>query len=717
MGKSLKILGWLIAVLAVLIVVAVVVLPQVISPNDYKPEIIAKVKQETGRDLTIDGDIGLSVFPWLGFETGSMSISNPANLDGGVFASVEQAAIRIKLLPLLQKRFEVDKVGLTGLRLNLLRREDGANNWDDLGTGKPATTGKQGAAKPTAKGAALGLENYSVQGVDISDARIVWDDRQAGQYLSVDELDVRSGPVLPGQPVELEIGMVVDSREPPIQSDIRLQAVVGIDEAAGMILADRLHLVLQAKGTAVPGGAVQADLEANVKIALDGGLLEVSDVVLKSDNFQLTANVHGRDLQGTPVLNGNVEIAEFNLKDWLAAHQVSPRMSDPNALTRVAAKTQVMAQGGTVALEALAVDLDDSKLAGVLNVKGSAVDFKLTLDEINMDRYLPPQEKAPTEGAASGADGSGQSPTEGRAHEEPLFPVEVLRELNLNGELDIGKLVLHNLKAEKVALSVKAAGGRLDLEQQIGGFYRGRYQGKVGLDVRGKSPTTRITAASSGIQIGPMLKDMVGEERLTGRGGFNADLSSNGNSLDALKRGLSGKVDFSFIEGALKGVNIARLLRETRARFSGQPLPPNNEPLQTDFSEVTGSGVIAGGVLENRDLLAKSPFLRVTGAGKANLVSETLDYTVQAVVVGTDKGQGEGLEDLKGVNIPIHLTGPIASPDHQIDWGKILLETQKAKIKEKLQEKLDEELSPELKGKIEKSLPPDLQNKLKGLFN
>jgi len=89
-----------------------------------------------------------------------------------------------------------------------------------------------------------------------------------------------------------------------------------------------------------------------------------------------------------------------------------------------------------------------------------------------------------------------------------------------------------------------------------------------------------------------------------------------------------------------------------------------------------------------------------------NLVKETLDYTVQAVIVSTAKGQGgEGLDELKGVVVPVHLTGAYAAPKYEIDWGKVLLDSQKGKVKEKIEEKIKEEL------------PEDLQNKLRGLFN
>ena len=70
-------------------------------------------------DLAIEGDIGLSVFPWLGVELHSLALSQPEGFGDEPFVSVEHAQVRAKLMPLLEKKLEVDTVQLDGLRLSL----------------------------------------------------------------------------------------------------------------------------------------------------------------------------------------------------------------------------------------------------------------------------------------------------------------------------------------------------------------------------------------------------------------------------------------------------------------------------------------------------------------------------------------------------------------------------------------------------------------------
>jgi len=674
MGKFFKFIGWLLGILIVLVVAAAIILPMVIDPNDYKGEVITQVKEATGRDLKIDGDLNLSVFPWFGIETGGLELSNADGFGDQPFAVVKHAAVRVKLMPLLSKQLEVDTIGLEGLELNLIKAKDGRGNWEDLAEADGGEKEKHRKTEPDGEGHVRLLEELRIGGIDISDARVVWDDREAGQHVTIQQFKLKSGEVARGRPVDLELGMLVESKAPQLKARMNLDGVIALDEASGVV-----------------------DI-SGLKIALKTAPVEL---------FYLLPQ--GQALEDNPSLSGSLTLAEFNLRKWLGDHGVpTPKMADPKTLTRVGASLTLNSQGGTILLDKLALRLDDTRMNGNASLRGSAVGFKLDVDEIDADRYLPPTGEGTAGAEASQKKQAGTEPAAGKAatEDEPLLPVELIRGLDIDGVLNVGKLTISKLLAEQVQLTLKAKDGRLTLGQQINKGYRGGFQRQVNCDVRGKKALTRVDGAAKGIQIGPRLKDLTGKDRLTGKGQFNAKLTTRGNSIDAFKRELGGKLDFRFEEGAVKGVNLAQLLRETKARFKGEKVPKSNQPEQTDFSEISATGVIKKGILNNKDLLAKSPFLRVNGDGKVSLVKETLDYTVQAVIVSTAKGQGgEGLDELKGVVVPVHLTGAYAAPKYEIDWGKVLLDSQKGKVKEKIEEKIKEEL------------PEDLQNKLRGLFN
>lgn len=694
MAKFLKIVGWLVGLLVLLVVAAVVVLPMVIDPNDYKAEITDKVRQLTGRTLSVDGDLSLSVFPWLGMEIGSLGLSNAEGFGESPFARVKQAAIRVKLMPLLSKRLEVDTIGLDGLELNLARQKDGRTNWDDLTAEQKTADKKEGDGST---GSDVGLAGFSVGGIDINDARVSWDDRAAGQRFDIDGLNLQSGAIEPGRPVDLKLELVAKSSAPQVEAALQLQAQVKLDDAAGLLQVDDLELAVDAKGDALPGGKAQAELQAGLLLTLDGQSLEVRGLALNADGLKLDAELKASHLQSKPLVDGVLKLADIDLRQWLVDHGISlPMMSDDKALTLVGADATLASDGAVTRIEPLTLRLDDTRITGGASLEGEAVGFRLAVDAIDVDRYLPPEQ------AEAAADAPSVEAPASAGTEQQLLPVETLRALQVDGVLEIGRLTVKRLLAEQIQVSVKAKDGRLEVGQQVKKFYQGTYRGKLNLDVSGKSPLTRIDSKAEGIEIGPLLKDLSDQDRLTGKGRLDAKLNTRGNSIDAFKRSLGGNLSFKFENGAVKGINLARMIREAKARLKGKMLPEDGRELQTDFSEMSGSAAVKQGVVTNKDLLAKSPFLRVDGKGKVNLVAENLDYTIKAVVVSTAKGQGgEGLEELKGIPVPVHLTGDLAAPKFEVDWKEVLVATQKGKLenqKQKLEEKIQDKLQDQLKG-------------------
>jgi AsmA protein len=174
--------------------------------------------------------------------------------------------------------------------------------------------------------------------------------------------------------------------------------------------------------------------------------------------------------------------------------------------------------------------------------------------------------------------------------------------------------------------------------------------------------------------------------------------------MEAFKRTLSGTAEFAFRDGALKGVNLGLLIRKAQTGFVG----PAEAQVQTDFSTLQGTLNLAKGVISNNDLQAKSPLLRIEGEGSANLVTEQLDYTLHTTIVATAEGQGgKELENLKGLTIPIRVSGTFLDPKYRPDLASIA----KARVKkelEKQQERLKSKAEEKLKDKLGKDLFKDI---------
>ncbi|MGB0712605.1 MAG: AsmA family protein, partial [Gammaproteobacteria bacterium] len=226
MAKFVKFLGIVVGVLLLLLVVAIVVIPMVVDPNDFKDPLAQQVKKATGRELTIEGDIGLSVFPWVGLELGKTRLGEAPDFGPGDFAVVEAVEVRARLLPLLESRLEMDTVRLQGVAVNLKRNKDGRANWDDLAKGSEDTGGQE----PSQQGGS-GLAGFVIGGLEIVDASAMWKDEMAGQEVKLTSLSVTTGAVQPGEPVDVSLEADVDSIAPAAKARIDFKGTVDLAEA------------------------------------------------------------------------------------------------------------------------------------------------------------------------------------------------------------------------------------------------------------------------------------------------------------------------------------------------------------------------------------------------------------------------------------------------------------------------------------------------------
>lgn len=135
--------------IVLLLFVAVVGFALIFNPNDYKDDIIQLVKDKTGRELSIPGDISLSLFPWIGIDLGAIEISNAKGFGKKPFAKMSHLQVRAKLWPLLKQHLEADTIVIEGLQLNLAKNKRGVTNWADLTASANQTKSKPKTANKT----------------------------------------------------------------------------------------------------------------------------------------------------------------------------------------------------------------------------------------------------------------------------------------------------------------------------------------------------------------------------------------------------------------------------------------------------------------------------------------------------------------------------------------------------------------------------------------
>ncbi|MGH8491116.1 MAG: AsmA family protein, partial [Gammaproteobacteria bacterium] len=385
MTKLLKIIVAVFGFVVILMVAAAIMIPMFVNPNDFKGEIIAQVEKTTGRKLELAGDIGLTVFPWLGLELGAITLGNAPGFGEQPFLRSERVQVRVKLLPLLQKQVEMDTVALEGLELNLARDKSGKSNWDDLlQKGAPAQATPP-AEVPAADNAPQPFAALALGGVDLKNGRIAWDDRQQGERYAIEDLNLETGAIAPGEPVPLEVSLAFDAPPRGLTGNLALEGTVDYDLEDRRYGIKSLDFTARLKGKSVPGGALDLMLTAdNVNADLKQNAATVSGLALDAGGASLSGDIQVQNLTSdklaaTYALRAKGEELSGLIK---AAGEAFNIAGIPRSLTALGIDMGMSGTAAKVAVEPLKLQaaLQGAGAKGPLNLdlQSARVDLDLT---------------------------------------------------------------------------------------------------------------------------------------------------------------------------------------------------------------------------------------------------------------------------------------------------------------------------------------------------
>lgn len=608
--------------LVVLIVLALLIAPMFVDVEKYKPMIEEKVTQATGRPFRLEGTLDLSLFPWAGISLSQLHLGNPPGFETDDFVYIESFEVRAKLLPLLSRDLQVKRFLLNGIRLNLEKAEDGSANWEGLG-GTAKDTPEEAPAEPEKTGAAGGLPLKALAVGDFSvTGSLHYIDRASGQRKEITDVSLTLKDVSLDRPVSLAFSARVDGQPLSLEGEV---GPVGQDPMKGSL---PLSLRLQALN----------QLDLSMKGALsDLGTSKAFDLSLEASPFsprELTSAIG----QPFPVAT-----------------------ADPKALSRVALKVKAKGDAGAVSLSDGLLEFDDSKLtfsARAREFSRPDLAFDLHLDRIDVDRYLPP----------AGEEEPGVKKTEEKppAQEAKSPDYAPLRRLILDGTLRIDEMKAKGLRMQDLLVKVAAKDGLIQLDPVDVKLYEGAVSSKARVDVQGKQPKSQLEVQMTGIQAGPLVRDLADKDIIEGMVQGEVSVNTVGDQPDPIKRSLNGQGELLFKNGAIVGIDLANMVRNVQSAFGMAEKPSGGDRPKTDFTALRAPFTIRNGVVDTAGTELKSPLLRVVASGTANLVDETLDMRVEPKVVATIKGQGD-TEERSGIRVPVLVTGTFSDPKFRPD--------------------------------------------------
>ena len=676
MKRLFKILGLVVGVVVVLLVVAGVAVSLLFDPNDYKDEITAAVQNATGRQLTLDGDLDLAVFPTIRIAVGGATLSNAPGFGDQPMARIGSATLSLALLPLLAQRIEVSQARLEGLELNLARNRAGANNWQDLGGGDKS---QEPAPAPADGGASTPANlDIGVGAIEIENARIVWNDAATGSRWELTDFGMTAEDFGLGErfPLHMQFGLAGADVAVKVTTD--MQATITLADNSYRL--DELAVTLDGSGAGWPGGPSKATLNFDSLAAnLADETLELNGLTLEFLGITMAGSLSGQKLLSNLALTGAVDIREFKPREVLERFGVDVQTADAAVLTRASAKANLLYNSSQTGLREMQLKLDDSTLTGRVALEGERITYDLTVDDINVDRYLPP--------AAEKSD----APAEEGSLDEVDLPLEVLKTVDARGELKFGKTQFSGLTLTNVALPLTAANGtaRLTPSAQL---YGGRFNGDIRITVQGTSANMTVDQTLDDVNLAALGQDLLGSQDITGTGDVKLKLATTGQNLGAMRRDLDGDVSFSVNKGSLEGIDLWFELRRARARLDGETLPERGDaPRRTTFSSLSATGVVDNAVLTNRDLNGTLDFMTVDGSGTVNLLDDKIAFDLVAKMVDGPVLQSDpAMVKYAGKTLPLKVTGTISEPSVLPDFSAIVKQQVTQEAEDKVNEEVDQ---------------------------
>jgi AsmA protein len=646
--RNLKFLGVLAGGIVALLGAVLLAVWLLVNPNAYRGKIAAAVKESTGRELKLTGDLKLSVIPWAALELGPASLGNPPGFSDEPFLSFSRAKVRVRLLPLLRRQLEVARVEVEGLDLRLRKNAAGRGNWQGAEAEQPQTKSDVNHTE-----SAPALE--SLANIRVENGRVTY------EGVTIEKFNLETGSLASDR--HIPINLTFDASRVPTGEQLSLNARFDLSQESALtplrFRGVNVSGTLNHPGDGRPAHWDLGAPEIDVNVAEQ--TTEAPTFNLSYSGVHLTGSVQLTKFFDDLSIAGAVTLAPLVLREIEPGLGFSlPKTRDPKALSQLSATSDFAYDSKALTLTHLQLRLDDTQIQGNLKLLAGnteALQFDLAVDQIDLDRYRAPEIRVIAPPAA--ADPSAK----------PGKPWDA------SGTLTIRAAQFARLDLSDVRVTIAAKDKVVHLspiEAQVDG---GRCSGDITFDSRGATPTLNVDEQLMGIDMARLLANTAGKGRLSGRAALNLKVAARGASVEAMLKTLSGHLDANLTDGALEGIDVGYELSVAQALIDKSTLPARANSGRTPFQAFKLSSQITNGVAETHDLTIASQALKVTGQGNANLATKGIDFKLLASVITAPA---------RNTDIPLKVTGTYANLTVRPDIEGLA----KDQLKQKLQDVL-----------------------------
>lgn len=610
-----------------------------------------QLSAQTGRDVTISGDVALTVWPVLGLNAERLEIGGPRWSTEGPMVQADRVAIGVDARRLIGGDVHITGVELVRPTIRLEQKADGRASWElDEATAPERTGSKDGddGAEPAAPTASRttpaqdASRALHIERVRVTDATFIFD-AEGEDLIRYDRIDLDLDWPNPDAPVVL--AAQVQPAGTPIAVNAEVADIRALADGAQQPVSFRMQ---------AGADSLSFDGSASMEGPLTGQLrLQTGD----TDDFLRALGLNAVDLP--PALGRSVDLA--------SAVSLTPE--------------------GSVSLRELVIDLDGNVLRGAVDLDlADTPEVRAQLDAGDLDLrpvVAEPASKSSDKTSQTSKD-TPQAAKPKRASKPatgsggwPNDPIDASGLSSFNGTISLtaNSVDLGTLKLGPTRTVLRNKRSRMVFELREIAAYGGSVKGEFVVNNRnGLSVGGRINAAN--LQMQPVLRDTIDVDRLTGAADLQMSFLGVGETVDAIMNSLSGDGRLSVGTGTILGLDLDRLMR-------GGDVGGGT----TIFDSLSGTWSIKDGVMFNDDLLLQLKNYEARGDGQVGLVAQTLDYTFTPVALRANSGQG--------LAIPIRLHGQWSDVSVRPDIEAALdqrVDVEVKKLEEDAKQKVDQKL-------------------------
>lgn len=710
----MKKLALLVSIPFIAVIAAFLVLVLLVNPNEFKPLIKDKIQAQTGRQLTINGDIEWRFFPSIGFSIGEVALSNPDGFATPDLVKFNNAVLDLNVRPLFQHEINIGLVTLDGASFTLHTLKNGLSNLDNIGLEKVTddtaeatsieATVETVSTENTKPSAQLNDWKVTLEGIALTNAEVLIQDDKAGTKMYFSDMNLSLSQFSPGEWAKLSFNLKGDLG----QQKVALDGKTDLNIAATLDAAS----LKQTEFTASYSDA--SNKFKDIRFSIDQfSFDEWANISLKATG---KANALQVSSNSTFALYVPKALDVVQVKDFSSTNNVKGQGIPNEDVTAVIGfNSSFDLNKSYLKIEKLALSAVDTDFNGKMSVLLNdipKVRFELQSPNIDVDALLATLPQSETVTVKKTEKDSKKVANVTTKEVEP--DLSALKSLDMAGSIVIDKFKASNAKMHNVTSVFSVNRGVLKLTKFHSDLYNGAIDMTATLDARNTTPMYTFKQSIKGVQVAPLLTDVMGESLVEGTGNIALNISGKSLKPSALKQNLKGKASVNFADGAVNGVNIPLLIRTTYAKIKGEKVQGSEEAEKTDFSALTADFYLSKGNATTKNIKMVSPLLRIHGEGSADYVDETANMLIKTSIVGSLKGQGgKDIDDLKDVTIPIRITGPWAKPKYKLEFDDVMQQKAKKEIDRGI-EKLEEKYGDKIKDEKVKEAANKL---LKGLFN